>query len=421
MIWVIGNVPSFSAIEMFAHALLTAAPLTGAGNASDTFDEPVPTTVEEWIAEQRRDPEFLQELEKFSDAACRDGLYLFAPDSTPPRIFVPPSAREALVRFTHAQMFHLGSAKVAERLCRSYYWITWRKDTRRILSDCPECEVEKARQNQAHGLFRARPHDAPRSRYAMDFQGQGNASTGEEEVLGIIDTTSRFVTVIALPNRKVQSFIQPFLDQIVFRYGPPSILHCDEAPEFMSELLQALMEVTETTLTTTMAHNAHSNGIIEVWWRYWKRCMRLLSDDQYKQWPKFASRIAFAYNTASHQSIGGISPFQIDYGVPARNTFSKVLTTQQDPISSLPIEEDDGNDAKVFALAVKTSTTAFIQLASNHDQHVRNETALRLNESGFPRSFVIGSMVKARFPPTKTEMDATGRRSNHISAWRGPC
>jgi transposase InsO family protein len=162
----------------------------------------------------------------------------------------------------------------------------------------------------------------------MDFQGQGTASTGEEEVLGIIDTTSRFVTVIALPNRKVQSFVQPFLDQIVFRYGPPSILHCDEAPEFMSELLQALMEVTETTLTTTMAHNARSNGIIEVWWRYWNRCMRLLSDDQYKQWPKFASRIAFAYNTASHQSIGGISPFQIDHGVPARDTFSKVLTTE---------------------------------------------------------------------------------------------
>jgi hypothetical protein len=135
----------------------------------------------------------------------------------------------------------------------------------------------------------------------------------------------------------------------------------------MSELLQALMEVTETTLTTTMAHNARSNGIIEVWWGYWNRCMRLLSDDQYKQWPKFASRIAFAYNTACHQSIGGISPFQIDHGVPARDTFSKVLTTHQDPISSLPIEEDNGDDAKVFALAVKTSTTAFIQLARDHD------------------------------------------------------
>ncbi len=95
--------------------------------------------------------------------------------------------------------------------------------------------------------------------------------------------------------------------------------------------------------------------------------MRLLSDDQYKQWPKFASRIAFAYNTASHQSIGGISPYQIDHGAPARDTFSKVLTNQPDPMIQLPNEEGDGDDAKLFALAVKFSTSAFIQLARNHD------------------------------------------------------
>jgi hypothetical protein len=421
MTWVAGNVPSYTAIEMFAHTLQTAAPLTGVVNASDTFDEPVPTTVEEWIVEQRRDPDFLKELETFPDAACREGLYLFAPDSAPPRIFVPPKTREALVRFTHAQMFHLGHARVAERLCRSYYWLTLRKDTRRVLTDCPECEVEKARQNQAHGLFRARPHDAPRSHYAMDFQGQGSALTDEEEALGIIDTTSRLVTVIALPNRKVQSFMQPFLNQIVFRHGPPSILHCDEAPEFMSELLQALSEITETTLTTTMAHNARSNGIIEVFWRYWNRCMRLLSDDQYKQWPKFVSRIVFAYNTTPHQSLGGISPYGIDYGTPVRDTFSKVLTDQTDFMSQLPNEEGDSENARLFALVVETSTTAFIQLAKNHEQYVKDETAARLNQSGFPRSFVIGTMVKARFPPTKVEMDATGRRTNHISAWRGPC
>ncbi len=40
----------------------------------------------------------------------------------------------------------------------------------------------------------------------MDFQGQGTATTGETEALGIIDTITRFVTVIALPNRQVRTF-----------------------------------------------------------------------------------------------------------------------------------------------------------------------------------------------------------------------
>jgi hypothetical protein len=255
----------------------------------------------------------------------------------------------------------------------------------------------------------------------MDFQGQGKANTGEEEALGIIDTTTRFVTVIALPNRQSKTFIQPFLDQIVFRNGPPDILHCDEAPEFMSELFKALADITETTLTTTMAHNARSNGIIEVFWRYWNRCMRLLPDDQYKEWPRFISRIVFAYNTAPHQSLGGTSPFELKHGVAARDTFSKVLTDQTELLPQIADESGDIENARLFAAAVKTSTTAFIQLARNHDQYMKTETADRLNDKGFPRSFTIGSMVKARFPPTKAEMDLTGRRSNHISAWRGPC
>ncbi len=167
MTWVIGNVPTYKAIEMFSQQLRTEAPITGMvapdPDSSNTFDEPIPTSVEEWILEQQRDPAFLKSLENLPYVACRDGLYLYSPDKVSPRILVPPQPREALVRFTHHRMFHLGHAKVAERLLRSYYWMNLRGDTRRILTDCPECEVEKARQNQVHGLFRARPHDAPRS------------------------------------------------------------------------------------------------------------------------------------------------------------------------------------------------------------------------------------------------------------------
>jgi hypothetical protein len=54
------------------------------------------------------------------------------------------------------------------------------------------------------------------------------------------------------------------------------------------------------------------------------------------------------------------------------------------------------------------------------NQYLKNETAVTLNEKGFPRSFIVGDKVKARFPPNQAELEATGRRSNHVSAWRGP-
>jgi hypothetical protein len=427
MTWVFGNVPAYKAIEMFSQGLRTAAPITGAPapvstfHEEQTFDDPVPTTVEEWIQEQSKDPNFLASLGSIESVACRNGLYLHAPDNCSPRIFVPPNVREPLIRATHSRMFHLGYTKVTERLLKSYYWPSLRRDTRRTLDDCPICEIEKARQQTAHGLFRARPHDAPRSRYAMDFQGQSTAITEEQEALAIIDTSTRFVTVLALPNRKASTFVPLFLDHIVFQHGPPEFLHCDEAPEFMSELMTALAEITETTMTTTLAHNARSNGIVEVFWRYWNRCMRMLSDDQYRHWPRCVSRIVFAYRTAAHASLGMVSPYELNHGTAPRDTFSAILNDSTETLQQLPSDDGDIENVRLFALAIKTSTMAFIQLARNHDQYVKAETADMLNEKGFPRTFTVGTLVKARFPPTKAELDVTGRRSNHVSAWRGPC
>jgi hypothetical protein len=179
MTWVVGNIPEYRSLEIFSQHLRTPAPITGGtGNGpADEFEDPVPHVVEDWIHEQTRDAEFIESLTSLPDIACRNGLYLYAPDHESPRIIVPLLVREPLIRFTHARMFHLGHAKVAERLAKSYFWPTLRKDVRHTLTDCPICELDKARRNEAHGLFRAQPVGAPRARYAMDFQGQGKART----------------------------------------------------------------------------------------------------------------------------------------------------------------------------------------------------------------------------------------------------
>jgi hypothetical protein len=65
MTWVIGNIAEFRTIEMFPQSLRTPAPLTGNDSPLDlneTFDEPVPTTVEEWMAEQSKDEQFFKRI-----------------------------------------------------------------------------------------------------------------------------------------------------------------------------------------------------------------------------------------------------------------------------------------------------------------------------------------------------------------------
>ena len=301
---------------------------------------------------------------------------------------------------------------------RSTYWPTMRTDVKKFLKDCPDCELAKARQTEATSLFAARPHDAPRSRWAMDFQGQGLAVTGETQALGLIDTTARFAVVIPLPDREASTLVGPYLDRIVFQHGSPEILHSDAAQEFLSELMKLVSEATDTHTTTTLGHNARGNSTIEVFWRCWNRCMRILPDDHYRRWPEFAARIVYAYNIAPHESLGGISPYEMYHGVAARDPFSTAVHALALD-AQLPAEDLDNPTA--FAAVIRTSTAAFCRLAQVHSDYVRITTAARLNAQGTPRSYAVGEKVKIRVPPTHEQILATGRRSSHIAAWRGPC
>jgi hypothetical protein len=146
-----------------------------------------------------------------------------------------------------------------------------------------------------------------------------------------------------------------------------------------------LAEALDANTTTTLGHNARANGTVEVFWRYWNRCMRILSDSQHRRWPAFTSRIVFACNSAVHESLGGISPCEVYHGVPARNAFSSAAPTRT---LEEELPEYDSTDPAAFAEAIRISTAAFTQLARNHADYVRTTTANRLNQLGHQRACV---------------------------------
>jgi hypothetical protein len=137
-------------------------------------------------------------------------------------------------------------------------------DVRRIVEDCAICENEKGKRNLAHGLFSSNTTTKPRSRYSMDFQGQGLASTGETDALALIDSFTKTARHSDSPNQPPNHHA----------LTSPDIIHSDDAPEFLSDLMTAVSAITGTARTTTRGHNPQSNGEIESWWRYWNRAMR---------------------------------------------------------------------------------------------------------------------------------------------------
>jgi hypothetical protein len=259
----------------------------------------------------------------------------------------------------------------------------------------------------------------------MNFQGQGLATSGETEALALIDSFTKTVLFIRLPDRQATTLVPRLLDELHFRRGSPEVLDSDDAPEFLGELMTAVAAVTGTHRTSTCGHNPQSNGEIEAWWRFWNRAMRYLSPSQYLVWPLFAQRICFAYNSVSHESIAQLSPFEMDHdhACPPNSPFGPpdpafVLLDQTDPPTFDPASPVSPS---YFAAALRLSMQAFHAIAAAHKTYIAKTTEEQLNKHGTPITFAIHDRVKIYVPPTHAQILLTGRKSNHIVAWRGRC
>jgi hypothetical protein len=150
--------------------------------------------------------------------------------------------------------------------------------------------------------------------------------------------------------------------------------------------------------------------------------MHYLSPSQYLQWPIYAQRIVFAYNSVPYESLSHISPNEMDFASPLKSPFGP-----PDPDLTFPDSEDPPHmeltsiSPATFVDAVRISVQAFHAFAASHKSFMTQTTQDRLNKHGTPHSFFINDRVKIYIPPTHAQLLRTGRRSNHIVAWRGPC
>jgi hypothetical protein len=173
----------------------------------------LPATLDEWRQAQKLEADFITRLDPYSLADC-SGLTVFKSADFPSRILVPPSLRDALITQHHHDLQHVSHPKVLTSLARHFFWPAMKADVRRVVEDCEICENEKGKRNLTHGLFSSNTTMKPRSRYAMDFQGQGPATTGETEALALIDSFTKTVILIPLLNRHTTTLVPRLLDAL---------------------------------------------------------------------------------------------------------------------------------------------------------------------------------------------------------------
>ena len=317
------------------------------------------------------------------------------------RIYVPPKYRTDLIQRIHTEIRHLGARHTTHRVRQRYTWPSIRKDVREYCASCVVCDKANAKRTWTHRKFRAVESAPPRERWCMDFYGTGVDGIGHE-ILGIIDADSKYVEIVPCKDRTTKTVLQAIKDRILYTHGTPRVIHSDHAREFVSAAAKQLAEQEGYEATTTLGHYARGNSTIESFWRFFGRCLRIMSDDEYLDMKNQTQPIAWAWNTSVSDTTS-VSPFEMMTGCKPVNSTERLMKSVR---------------TTTDIAATRQAAEEYIDLAKRHSKEERTRTAEYLNKRGRTTTpLSVGDKVRIFVPPKGSEVNKANRKAKHISHW----
>ena len=110
-----------------------------------------------------------------------------------------------------------------------------------------------------------------------------------------------FTIVVPLRDRKTQTIAEALIYKVIYLFGPPRWIVCDEAAEFTSAIIQATLTMLNCKLKVISPYN-HGSSKCE-------RQIKMISNitvkhllDKGQMWALFATTAAYAMNTFTSEA-----------------------------------------------------------------------------------------------------------------------
>ena len=145
---------------------------------------------------------------------------------------------------------------------------------------------------------------------SIDIKHMPTAFGGYQYLLVITCDQTNFTIITPLRSRDAQMVVEFLICRVIYLFGPPRQIICDEAAEFTSQIVQALLQMLNCRLKVISPYN-HGSSKVE-------RQIKTISDiivkhlwDKGQMWPQFVTTAAYAMNTFVSEALNGFSLFQL--------------------------------------------------------------------------------------------------------------
>ena len=144
----------------------------------------------------------------------------------------------------------------------------------------------------------------------IDIKTMPQAFGGYDLLLVITCDQTNFTIAVPLRDRQIQTIAEALIYRVIYLFGPPRWIACDETAEFTSAFVQAILTVLNCRLKVISPYN-HGSSKCE---RQIKTISKIIVKhlwDKGQIWPLFTTTAAYAMNMFASEALSGFSPFQL--------------------------------------------------------------------------------------------------------------
>ena len=223
-------------------------------------------------------------------------------------MLVIPEKYEPIILHTYHDSLlagHQGPYRTAMTIRQKYFIHNLMNKVKRYIEACHTCLKTKPK------YMKNRPVDyATMQDLLIDIKKMPQAFGGYHLLLVITCDQTNFTIAVSFRDRQTQTIAEALIYRVIYLFGPPRQIVCDEATEFTSAIVQAILTMLNCRLKVISPYN-HGSSKCE-------RQIKTISEiivkhlwDKGQMWSLFATIAAYAMNTFASEALSSFLPFQL--------------------------------------------------------------------------------------------------------------
>ena len=221
------------------------------------------------------------------------------------QLVLPEIWRDEIMSMLHDNICsgHLGISRTIARVRARFYWVGYKQDIINKCNACHVCQARKMPVKPTKAPLKPCIVGIPMERIQIDLVTPlPETYSGNKHVLSVTCCFTKWTESYPLKNITAETVASTLVDQFIYRFGVPKIIHSDQGAQFTSQLFQELCKLLGIDKTRTTAFHPASDGLIERTQRTIEDMLSKYIETNQRNWDEVLPLLLMAFRSSKQES-----------------------------------------------------------------------------------------------------------------------